>query len=167
MTLIDRRICSLPHDASYLIPVTVRLPNATHTLYLVIYRVDEWRRNKEANLQTLSYRNRYFSTSHRIDPRSPICRCPFHSALHSRNCLRRSSHWRRAPLHARGARRAGSARDMYCHWSTGTLQGHASDPETYRYAPQYGVVRYGRMTSLTVQEKVIIRTNSRRRNHRS
>ena len=41
MTLIDRRICSLSHDASYLIPVPVRLPNATHTLYLVIYRVDE------------------------------------------------------------------------------------------------------------------------------
>ena len=42
MILIDRRICSRPsRGASYLIPVPVRLPNATHTLYLVVYGDDE------------------------------------------------------------------------------------------------------------------------------
>lgn len=84
MTLIARRICSLPsRGASYLIPVPVRLPNATHALYLVVYGDDEWRRrDKEAHLQTLSYTSRYFPTARRIDPRSPICRGPFHSALH-------------------------------------------------------------------------------------
>lgn len=83
MTLIDRHMYSLPlRGASYLIPVPVRLPNTTHALYLVVYVVDECRRDKEEHMQSLSYTSRYFPTALRIDPRSPICRGPFHSALH-------------------------------------------------------------------------------------